>query len=49
MEDARLIVHVSARKIKVESGARQARELLAAHGGGGGGDSGDEIGPWVYP
>ena len=44
MEDARLIVHVPARKIKAESGARQARELLAAHGGGGG-VSGDEMGP----
>lgn len=31
MEDARLIVHVPARKVKAEGGARQAREFLAAH------------------
>ena len=31
MEDARLIVHVPACKVKAEGGAREAREFLAAH------------------
>lgn len=41
-------MQVSACEVKAEvRGARNARELLAAHGGGGGG-SGNEVRPGVY-